>query len=202
MLGCSFDSSVANDARDSGSGSGDAGDAVDSGTSDGSAPTAAIRINLNGLEHEGIEFVGTWAADLGGICDGSTYATGESMRNTEDDALFQTAYYGDFDCSVGTNLAPGNYEVSLLFAEIYRGIGCRDFWKSERVFDVLIEGALIFEDFDVVAEGDGCVASVFDNSSHPVRKSETVAVTDGTIDISFRSEDQAAVQAVEVVFQP
>ena len=67
---------------------------------------------------------------------------------------------------------PGNYDVTLFFAEIYSPV----FRTGGRVFDVSIEGVLLLDDFDVFTQagaGNTAIARTFN------------VTTDGTLNIDF-----------------
>ena len=83
-----------------------------------------------------------------------------------------------FDFNGGSELQyafpvnPGNYDVTLFFAEIYSPV----FRAGGRVFDVSIEGVLALDDFDVFAQAGGgntAIARTFN------------VTTDGTLNIDF-----------------
>jgi hypothetical protein len=101
---------------------------------------------------------------------GNTYRTTAAIAGTTDDALYQSERYGNFTYNVP--VANGDYVVTLKFAEIYFSSA------GMRVFDVLIEGAKVVSNLDVLAQ-------VGRNTAHDVTVS--VRVTDGMLNITFRS---------------
>ncbi|NJN45868.1 MAG: hypothetical protein HC808_04605, partial [Candidatus Competibacteraceae bacterium] len=96
----------------------------------------------------------------------------DPISGTDDDALYQTERLGNSNGQLyfALNVPNGNYRVTLLFAEI--------FWDNpgQRVFDVVIEGATVLDDFDIVAAVGKFTATtrIFDT-----------AVGDGTLNIDF-----------------
>jgi len=104
-------------------------------------------------------------------------------------ALFQTERW---DQTTGSEMQwdfavdPGIYEVRLYFAETYS--------KAQkiggRVFDVLIDGQLVLDDYDVFAEV---------GANRAVMKSFTIS-SDGNIDIDFlRGVQNPAIKGIEIV---
>jgi Malectin domain len=88
-----------------------------------------------------------WMSDnwfSGGVAYNCTEAT---ITDTDFPDIYQTERYGLFQYEVP--VANGLYEITLHFAEV--------FWSTvgSRVFNIEIEGDLMFEDFDIVAEGGG-----------------------------------------------
>jgi hypothetical protein len=81
---------------------------------------------------------------------------------------------------------PGLYEVRLYFADIYLGTQA----PGARVFDVSIEGAVVFDDYDIFADVGGFRGVV---------KSFTVAA-DGVLDIDFgHVAENPKVSAIEIL---
>ncbi|KAE9458437.1 hypothetical protein C3L33_09695, partial [Rhododendron williamsianum] len=101
----------------------------------------------------------------------------QQFTNTLDSELFQTArnspgslrYYG-------LGLENGNYTVTLQFAEIV--IPNPSTWQSlgRRVFDIYIQGNLVFEDFDIKKEAGGV-------SFQAVQKAFTAQVSENYLEI-------------------
>ncbi|UCH89103.1 MAG: T9SS type A sorting domain-containing protein, partial [Thermoplasmata archaeon] len=93
---------------------------------------------------------GSW-----GYIAGNTYSTNDPIYNTPDDILYQTERWGlqgyQFD------VANGQYEVTLRFAEIYL------YAPGKRVFDVQIEGNTVLSNFDIYAEAghDNALDKIF-----------------------------------------
>jgi hypothetical protein len=114
---------------------------------------------------------------------GSTYRTTATIAQTADPSLYQSERYGNFSYAVPVD--DGDYIVMLRFAEIY--------WSNvgRRVFDVEIEGVLAIDNLDLFAK-------VGKNAAYDVAVS--VRVTDGTLNIGFRSVvDAPKVSAIEIL---
>jgi hypothetical protein len=104
-------------------------------------------------------------------------------------SLFQTERWDD---SAGSEMqwdfavAPGSYEVRLYFAETYSGaqkIG-------GRVFDVMIDGQLVLDNYDIFADV---------GKNKAVMKSFTIT-SDGNIDIDFlRGVQNPSIKGIEIV---
>jgi len=88
---------------------------------------------------------------------------------TTDDILYQKTRYGTF--SYKFDVPNGLYDITLLLAETY--------WRSagNRIFDVLIEGNLVLNDYDIAAEV---------GSSAAINKTyRDILVSDGQLNIDF-----------------
>ncbi|MEX0289618.1 MAG: malectin, partial [Flavobacteriaceae bacterium] len=154
-------------------------------------PSFSLRINAGGpaLTHNGESFT----ADQYAV-GGSSY----SNTSAQVSALYQTEHSGSartFDYAIP--LTNGDYDVKLHFAEIYWGAtGGGPLGSAQRVFDVSIEGNLVLDDYDIIADV---------NTETPVIKTFSVTVTDGTLNLNFDGTnaaggtDQAKVSAIEVV---
>jgi hypothetical protein len=173
---------------------------------DMAAPGFSLRINVDGPAWTGVTLPGEWAADPGvpgGVCGDNIGGgnTGE-INGTEDDPLYQGEVYGNpVTCAVGGGtIPPGTYTVTLHFAEIYWGPGCPGGGDGlgARVFDIALEGNTVLQNFDIFSEG-GCAASTTDLTGKPVAKSFTVAINDGTLDISMPATvDNGKISAIEI----
>jgi hypothetical protein len=170
-----------------------------------------VRINVNGPQHEGIDFPGTWAADpgRGGVCGPDVYTNASAIHGTQDDVLFQGEVWGNpVVCRVdnhGQLLPPGEYLVNLYFAEIYWGPGCPGAGSGvgSRVFDIRLEGQTALAGADVYAEA-GCAASTTDSNAFPVVKSFVVPIQDGALDIELPAAfNNPKISAIEILtFEP
>ncbi|PWA90608.1 leucine-rich repeat transmembrane protein kinase [Artemisia annua] len=120
-----------------------------------------------------------WGVSNVGQRDNPTYTafTQRQFTNTLDSELFQTArlsagslrYYG-------LGLENGNYTVNLQFAELLIEDGPT--WRStgRRVFDIYLQGNLVFQDFDIKREAGGA-------SFRPVSSQVTVQVSNNYLEI-------------------
>jgi Malectin domain len=105
-----------------------------------------------------------------GFQGGSTFTTTAAIAGTTDDRLYQTSRYGNFSYAIP--VPNGDYLVTLKFTEVsYTKVG-------QRVFDVLMEGAEVLNNLDLVDEVGPKVAY---DVTLPVH------VTDGVLNIGFRS---------------
>ena len=126
--------------------------------------------------------------------DGEAFSNASALVPT----LFQTEHTGSqpgFDYQIP--VPNGNYDVILHFAEIYWGAtGGSAGGVGSRIFDVSIEGALVLDDYDIIADV---------GSETPVSKTFNVSVADGNLDLNFSSlaatggVNQAKVSAIEVL---
>lgn len=168
-----------------------------------------LRSNVNGPEVDGVDFPGTWAADpgAGGVCNGTEGGgNGTAIQGTVDDDLFNGNMRADpLLCTLGSDLPPGDYDVTLLFAETFFGGNCTGGGAGvgARVFDVIIEGDIVETDLDPFVEGNGCVADAADADAAPFARTYSVTVDDGDVDIRLSpSVGSAVVSAIAVVSEP
>jgi hypothetical protein len=103
--------------------------------------------------------------------------------------LFQTERYDDIggtDMQWDFAVAPGTYEVRLYFAETY----AKAHKVGGRVFDVLIDGQLVLDNYDIFADV---------GANRAVMKSFTIT-SDGNIDIDFlRGVQNPSIKGLEIV---
>jgi tetratricopeptide (TPR) repeat protein len=141
-----------------------------------------VRINCGGNEHRGPGGA-AWSRDRFFTVGGSRFRFGATrvatpIEGTGDDPIYQTerwfSPHRDGAAGYRIPLPPGEYRVTLHFAEIYwpardRASGFR------RSFDVLIEGTRVLEEYSPMEKGFA-VADARDF---------TVGVLDGILDIEF-----------------
>lgn len=154
-------------------------------------PTLPLRINAGGpeLTHNGNLFLADqyWSG-------GQTYTNNSALVPQ----LFQTERTNallEFDYAIP--LPNGSYSVTLHFAEIYWGAtGGGPIGIGQRIFDVSIEGALVLNDYDIIADV---------GTETPVSKTFDVMVTDGQLELNFSAlpatggVNQPKVSAIEIV---
>ena len=122
----------------------------------------------------------TWVADVLSNSPGIfSFTNATEIQGTESDALFQSERYStlqqfQYDIPVPS---PSIYEVTLGFAEIYNGAQA----IGKRIFDVSVEGDVVFSDLDIYSEVGGYTA---------LSKAATTTVTDGFLTISFTAKVQ------------
>lgn len=148
-----------------------------------------IRINA-GTEDE--------ATDEGITFIGDTYFTASSVgpvvtnpiSGTFNDALYQSERISNINLDPFGYAIPvpsnGTYSVSLHFAEIaFESNG-------QRVFDVLVEGTTVLNDYDIHAAASGANTAVVENILN-------VDVNDGVLDIEFVAvTERAKISGIEV----
>ncbi len=122
-----------------------------------------------------------YVADAG-ASGGRTYTASGAISGTTDDALYQSERWGTFAYAVPVE--PGTYEVTLRLAEIYFTA------PGQRVFSVTAEGQPFVQGLDLFAE-------VGRDAAYDV--TETVSVTDGTLDLAFSASVNNAKLAAVVV---
>jgi len=168
------------------------------------APGFAIRINIGGPAHMGVDYPGNWSADPGpgGICNGIPFASPTpAINGTNDAALFVNQMFNPtLSCTI-PNVPAGTYRVTLLFAELRLG-GAPSVspLPLSRIFDISLEGNVVLAGFDMTTAGGGCAAT--GGPGHAFSKSFTVAVTDGALNIDESATLGAgALNAIELVSQ-
>lgn len=147
--------------------------------------TFSLRVNAGGgqfVDSQGY----TWSADSG-YSGGSPWSTTNTLGNTSASSLYQSVRWGNF----GYNFAVpnGSYTVNLKFAEVsLNSIG-------QRIFSVGINGALVLQNFDVMAAAGGPLVAI--------DKAFPVTVTNGNIQIAFYrgAANYPMVNAIEIVQQ-
>ena len=108
---------------------------------------APVRINCGGEEYKDSEN-NQWLPDLY-FLNGQTFSTSESISSTLDDALMQTERFSnDGKLLYRIPTTPGVYDVRLQFSENYN----KNLEEGKRVFHVLIENVLAFQDLDIYKE--------------------------------------------------
>ena len=159
-------------------------------TRDNNPNPNAIRINAGANPGKTIVYNGaawTWDKFVSG---GGTFFSPQSIDSTTYDSLFYWEHIGpnfSYDIPV-TGLNANSYTVELHFAEIFFDN------PNQRVMDVSIEGQLVLDDFDIVAEV-GTRAAI-------VKKFEIGAPGDNVISIAFSAvKDQAKISAIRIVPQ-
>ena len=140
--------------------------------------TVSDAINFGGPDYEdsnGIVYTGN--------TEGSNHSTSADIDGTDDDFLYQSERWGDFSVDIPAN--NGNYQVVLMFAEIYfTGSG-------QRIFNVSVQGEQVISNLDVFAK-------VGANTAYD--EIHEVNVVDGNINIVFESViNNAKISAIKVV---
>jgi len=130
-----------------------------------------------------------WSADQAytsggwGYVDGEIGFTSDPISNTEDDQLYQTERCRTF--SYKFDVANGNYDVTLCFAEIL------ETRAGMRVFDVKIEGNTVLDNYDIYADVGHDVATQ--------KEFLNIPVTDGQLKVDLVSvKGRAKLSAINV----
>lgn len=94
-----------------------------------------------------------WIADTGMYSTGKTFSTDDNISNTDKTELYQTERNtGMSEMKYIIKLdQPGRYNVSLHFAEIFKGA----FAEGSRLIDVYIQGDLVSKELDIFKEAGG-----------------------------------------------
>ncbi len=145
--------------------------------------TFSLRIHAGGGAYVDAQGY-TWSADAG-YTGGAPWSTANPIVNTNAAPLYQSARWGSF--SYLFPVPNGQYTVNLKFAEIsLNAIG-------QRIFSVALNGAMVLQNFDVVAAAEGPLT--------PVDKAFPVTVTNGQIQIAFLqgAANAPLVNAIEIV---
>jgi glucose/arabinose dehydrogenase len=141
------------------------------------------RINTGGASYT--DSLGqAWLADEG-FNAGDVFTTQTPIAGTNDPTLFQSERWGG-PLLYHLSVPDGSYQVNLYFADIFPGTHA----MGARVFDVELQGQVVFEDVDIFAEVGGFAALV---------KTADVQVDDGQLEIKFLPKvDNPKISAIEV----
>ncbi|MGB3777281.1 MAG: malectin domain-containing carbohydrate-binding protein [Tunicatimonas sp.] len=132
-------------------------------------PTTLYAINAGGPAYTATDGTEFSADQL--VSGGRTFTSSAAISGTDDDPIYRSERYGNFTYELP--VANGNYQVTLLFAEIYFNE------PNKRVFDVSLEGQEQVSNLDVFS-------AVGKNAAYSV--TETVEVTDGSLTIDFSAD--------------
>lgn len=109
--------------------------------------------------------------------NGNSFSTNAAIAGTDDDGLYQTERWKPGGFTYDIAVENGTYDVELNFAEIWSGAQN----AGQRVFDVLVEDTIVFNDLDI-ADTVG-----FNAALDLVGQ---VEVTDGSLTIATTAEVQ------------
>ena len=145
------------------------------GTATGTPIDGTLYINSGGptVTTGGI----TWLSDRFNQGSNFTFTNATAIAGTTNDVIYQTERSGRLTSpfSYAIPVDNGTYDVELHFAEIFAGTQN----PGQRVFDVMIEGNTVLNNYDIAATAGYKVANV---------QTRTVDVTDGTLNINFSNE--------------
>ncbi|HYX06578.1 MAG TPA: malectin domain-containing carbohydrate-binding protein, partial [Bacteroidales bacterium] len=143
--------------------------------------TLESAINCGGSKYNSADG-GVYSADINYV-GGSLYTTDAAISGTLDDALYQSERFGS-DFSYKIPLENGNYDVTLMFAEIFFD------QPGNRIFNVSIKGTQVLSNFDICAKVGKNKA---DNETFPV------TINDGELNIVFTTiKDNAKISAIKI----
>lgn len=140
----------------------------------------------------------TWGPDTGftnGVAENGGTPPPE-IANTNDDTLYQT--YRGKTTTLNYNFpisSPQNVDLDLHFAELYWGVKAdlSDGGAGSRIFDLVAEGKIVLDDFDIAAAAGGPRKAI-------QRAIKGISVTDGTLNLSFiASKDFPSISAISVL---
>ena len=150
-----------------------------------SAQQQPVRITAGGARQNYVAADGTeWLTDRNFNLGETAYFSGP-IADTADSYLYQTGragLYTDFGYSIP--VANGAYNLKLKFAEL------QSKQRGQRQFHVVVNGAKVLENFDIMAEAPAKTA---------LDKQFPVTVTGGKVDIEFVSgTGRGTVSAIEL----
>jgi hypothetical protein len=149
-----------------------------------------FRMNAGGSAYS--DAAGDWVSDADYTSDGSVTTSGLGIGSLDAPLyIYQTERYLPLDqagpLTFSVPIDDGTYLVRLHEAEIWSGIT----GPGQRVFDVLAEGALVLDDYDIYATGGFANAVVAEF---------TVEVTDGSLDLELvRGVQNPRVSGIEIL---
>jgi phospholipase C/PKD repeat protein len=154
-------------------------------------PTPAVwRINAGGLAYTDSNG-NSWSADQNSNT-GTTFSTTSNIAGTSDPTLFKSQRWDPLappELVYSLPVPNGTYTVNLGFAEIYTG----NMKVGARVFNVTLQGNVVFPSLDVYAAAGGNTALI---------KSAVVDVTNGTLTIGLQRQiENPMISSIEVIAQ-
>ena len=116
---------------------------------------------------------------------GNTYSTTETIQADTDAEIYQTERWNNYLAYAIPVESGKNYEITLKFAEIFFSTG------SSRIFDVLVEGQVFLDDFDVFSAAGG--------RNKAIDTSVVITATNNNLSIELTASlDNAAIKGIEV----
>ena len=137
-------------------------------------PVVALAINAGGAAFTGEHGI-TYAADAF-FSAGNGYSTEGAIDLTDDDVLYQSERWNEGNLLYEIPMPNGTYDVVLKFAEIFHDV------SGARVFDVLVEGAVVSSALDVVDQVGPLAAHDINYEGVEVSDSLLTIELTGTID--------------------
>ena len=156
-------------------------------------PGAQLRINAGGSDYyDGSNnlwqadrpyALGSWGHWTAGTAH--TYAVGSPIAGTSDPTLYQSERFWTSTGGYTVTLPNGSYNVQLKFAELYYTTA------NMRKFQVTLQGAVVLDNLDVVAQAGGALTA-YDRTFQ-------TTVDSGLLAIQFSSQlDSAKVNAIYI----
>ena len=137
-------------------------------------------INAGSTAYQKIEDI-LWSAD-NHFTGGKVYKTTKNIEGTSIPSLYKSERYGDFNYEFPVE--NGHYNIKLHFAEIYFSN------PGKRVFNVAIEGEIMLENYDIVADAGAFTAVI--------KTLNNIEVKDGFLSIAFISDvNNAKISAIQ-----
>jgi len=117
-------------------------------------PGGEVRILCGNSTPRYVDQVGRiWAGDRF-FAGGETFATNVPIARSEDPVIWQKGREGSFAYDIPLN--PDIYELRLYFAEPVYGVDEKEGGgETNRLFDVLVNGNIILDNFDIIADACG-----------------------------------------------
>ncbi|MFP8953928.1 ThuA domain-containing protein [Natrialbaceae archaeon A-arb3/5] len=156
-----------------------------------------LPVEVNGLEFDAEQppqLSESWDDEAedsfgGGSNDSADEFDVTEIDGTDHDSLYQTGRWG-YDLAYDLLIQSGTYDVTLHFAEIFQGNV--DAGEGTRLFDVVVQGETVAEEYDPYAEAGGGFAA----TSLTV---EDVEVTNDELSIEFPTvEDHSQCCGIEI----
>ncbi len=143
-------------------------------------------LNVGGAEYTSAAY--TWMEDDGSyfLNEGTSFTKVANIAGTGDDPLYEAERFNTTLRFVLPGIEKGLYTLELHFAETFHQS------DGQRLFDVSIEGIMVFNDYDIFVEAGGF-------SIAKVETFENVAVLDGILNITLnRSVGSATLNAIAI----
>lgn len=131
----------------------------------------------------------TWISDAGFYNAGKSFSVSQPIAGTDADPLFQTERWdkpASPELIYSIPVPAGEYRVRLYFSENYGATS----QVGRRVFDVLVEGGVVLDDYDIFARAGALTA---------ISEEFHVVVADDALTIEFRhGVENPKIAAIEV----
>ena len=164
-------------------------------------PPFTVRINLGGPTFVGTtDYPGTWTGDPTNFTcpqNAVVESTAMSINGTVDGSLFMTQVRANNVVCAIPNVPAGNYQVTLLFAEIRNGTPCPNAGGGDRRFNVVLEGVTVAT-IDVNVDGGGC--AIAGGPGYAFARTYASAIADGTLNVDLTNlQNGGILSAIQIV---